>query len=225
METAIEVKQSRVLDERAGDEAFTIKTRVCQRKREIGKHIFALGEDLRSIKTEYLKDPEYGEEKYGFKTFFDLCEASEQADGLGMSSTAVNRAIRLYETYVLKLNLEPHAVLEIVDYSKLDTIRALVAKQPENAEEWLNQAKVLKRSALDQLVKAYRKDNPALDGAVPEGEIGTVQDAKYLTAKEFYQAWRNLDEWLLKIFMRKSTESYKAGEEIRQMMETLVKLQ
>jgi len=194
METAIEVNQNRVLDEKAGDEAFGIKLRICQRKREIGVHIFALGQDLRSIKMEYLKDPEYAEGKFGFKTFLDLCEAAEQADGLGMSETSVNRAIRLYETYVLKLELEPHAVLEVVDYSKLDTIRKLVDRQPENVEEWLTQAKTLKRSALDQLVKAYRKDNPNMDAPPPDTAIGTIQDARFLTAKEWAQAWKNLDE-------------------------------
>ena len=225
METAIETKQDRILDERAGDEAFNIKLRICQRKREIGLHIFALGEDLRAIKVEYLKDPEYAEEKYGFKSFFDLCEASEQADGLGMSETSVNRAIRLYETYVLKLELEPHAVLECADYSKLDTIRRIVAKQPENVEEWLAQARTLKRSALDTLVKSYKRDNPRMDAPPPVTGIGTAQDARYLTASEWYQMFKNFDEWLLKIFMRKSIENEKAGEEVRQMLQTLIKLQ
>lgn len=225
METAIEVSNGRVLDERTGDEAFNIKLKICQRKREIGIHIFALGEDLRSIKVEYMKDPEYAEGKYGFKSFLDLCEASEQADGLGMSETSVNRAIRLYETYVLKLNIDPHAVLEVADYSKLDTIRKLVDKQPENIDEWLTQAKTLKRSALDQLVKAYRRDNPNLDAPVPDAAIGTAGDARHLTADEWYQVFKQFDEWLGKIFMRKSTENHKAGEEIRDMMRTLVRMQ
>lgn len=225
METAIEARPDRKLDAKAGDDAFQIKLRICQRKREIGLHIFALGQDLRTIKMEYHKDPEYAAEKYGFPSFFDLCEASERADGLGISETSVNRAIRLYETYVLKLELEPHAVLEIADYSKLDSIRKLVDKQPENVEEWLAQARTLKRSALDNLVKSYKRDNPNMDAPPPDTAIGTAQDARYLTAKEWYQAWQNLDEWLFKIFMQKSPDYRKAGEEVRQMMKTLVELQ
>lgn len=201
----------------------TIRTRILQNKRTVGFAYFMIGEDLWNIKQEYLNSPDTAIPKYQYPNFTAFYEASEEAEGLGMSQSSVNRAIRVYLKFVVELEIQPHAVLDSVDYSKLDKLCQVAT--PDNIQSWLDQARVLERPKFDRLVDQYKKDNPDLKGDVPEVPIGTVQDARFLTAKEWYQMFKNFDEWLLKIFMRKSIENEKAGEEVRQMLQTLIKLQ
>ena len=62
------------------------------------------------------------------------------------------RFISIYETYILKFNMRPE-LLAGIEYTKLEMLSAMSDRPKEVIEDWLERAKVLKRSDLRKEIK------------------------------------------------------------------------
>lgn len=112
------------------------------------------GKELSLVKADFenfMYNPEDLVHIYGFETFKDYRAAPkpEEGDvygGLDMAKSSVDRAIKLYSTFVGELGFEEDAEEIQISYTKLEILCPVIHKG--NMDDWLEKARRLSRSDL-----------------------------------------------------------------------------
>jgi hypothetical protein len=175
---------SKAIEKRA-ETAQDFENKLIELKKNIGENTWSLAEILKEVfDNEYYKE-------LGYETF-TLWLSSPEID---MSKQLGYRLVDMYKIYVVE-NKVKHAVLSITDYTKLSKILPIVKKDPSKMDEWLEKARLLRRSDLEREVRLAtvieQKEEVAKVREIEKVEHPEVQtEAK---AAIVYKSLKDLDQ-------------------------------
>jgi hypothetical protein len=130
------------------EEAHERTQNILSLKRIGGRIIFELGREFKTVKEQYEANTQRAFDLYGYESFAQY----HSQPGIAYSVTSVNRFIRLYETYCIKLGIDSgNENLIAVDYTVLDTASRFIT--PDNADDWLKRLASMGRRDIALTVK------------------------------------------------------------------------
>lgn len=126
-----------------------------------GRDIFELGKALKEIRDNELY------KELGYDTVTDWYKSPE----IGMSPSWAASFISMYELYIVKLGKKVEDILPS-DYSKLRDIAPIIESKPEEADEWIDKAKHLRRVDLKREVREFEfRHSPATTREVKQEDV------------------------------------------------------
>jgi SAM-dependent methyltransferase len=137
-ETQITTQEEAVAAEQAERAIIHLKTTIQGSTLELGKRL----KEFKDGKQYLLR---------GYNTVNEWLSSPE----VTIAATWASHAITMYEFYVLKLGRKPEE-LQGIDYTKLYNVLPMIKKHPEQAEEWINKAKELRRIDLQSEIKTQK---------------------------------------------------------------------
>lgn len=128
-----------------GKIARRLENDLLELRRRMGRNFLEMGKILKVI-----RDKEYYRE-LGYDTVTEWLSSPDVA----ISASWAWNFIAIYEIFMERHKLEPDRILDI-SYNKLTQIIPVVRKSPDQIEDWLNKAEVLRRIDLQKEIKEHR---------------------------------------------------------------------
>ncbi len=140
--------------------AYNYCTKTGELKDKIEETFLLLGERLLKIRQEEL-----------YKGQWDSFE--EYLESIHLNKSVASRLICVFEKFVVEYGINPDRILEAGGWSDCYQI-AILSENKEDAEDWLNKAKVLNSTDLRREITEFRTGKPMKDCKHPNRYLLSV---------------------------------------------------